>query len=142
MSSIVGRTDVDLVFPSANRSLSFFVDSTSVPFLTFCSWRLRVIYSIFIVLGLLVHCFLQQNADDWLVKFPSSRLANPNCDANFVGLVSLAGHGFSALGSSAMSLSVLVFLCGVLFELVILQLINDAQRQLLPCYCWELHFLL
>jgi hypothetical protein len=55
-------------------------------------------------------------------------LANPNCDANFVGLVSPAGHGFSALGSSAMSFAVLVFLCVGLFGLVILPLINDAQR--------------
>jgi hypothetical protein len=59
LSLIIGRTDVDLVFVSANRSLSFFVDSTSVPFLAFCSWRLHMIDPIFIVLGQIVYCFLQ-----------------------------------------------------------------------------------
>ena len=57
LSLIIGRTDVDLVFVSANRSLSFFVDSTSVPFLAFCSWHLHMIDPIFIVLGQLVYCF-------------------------------------------------------------------------------------
>ena len=57
LSLIIGRTDVDLVFVSANRSLSFFVDSTSVPFLAFCSWHLHMIDPIFIVLGQLVYIF-------------------------------------------------------------------------------------
>jgi hypothetical protein len=65
------------------------------PFLAFCSWRLHVIDPIFIVLDQLVYCFLQQNSGDWLTQFPSSRLDNPKCDANFVGLffARFAGHG-------------------------------------------------
>jgi hypothetical protein len=90
LSLIIGRTDVDLVFVSANRSLSFFVDSTSVPFLAFCSCRLHMIDPIFIVLGQLVYCFLQYNAGDWLTQISQFAIGQSDCGANFVGLVSPA----------------------------------------------------